>query len=206
MLLTPILSTIIDGTSNSAILLPLAIILGTFVFEDLTTVIVGLLAAEGIIPVPEAIISIYIGIVAGDTTLYSLGYFARTHPRFAHYIDHELTASFHDWLKKRYSLTILSSHFVPGLRFTAYIGSGFFRFPLSQFVPMAIAGGLILGTTLFSISYWFGTATSAWLGHIRWGIAIIFLFSLFFISKKNIASYRAKKKELKATKEPADAP
>lgn len=199
MLLTPILSTIIDGTSNSAILLPLAIILGTFIFEDLTAIIVGLLAAEGVVSFPEAIISIYIGIIAGDTALYSLGYFARTHPRFAHYIDHELTTSFHDWLKKRYSFTIFSGHFVPGFRFTTYIASGFFRFPLSQFVPMAIAGGLVLGTTLFSISYWFGNATSEWLGSARWGIAGIFLLTLFFIGKRNIATYREKKNGLDAS-------
>lgn len=196
MPLAPILSNLIDGASNSVMLLPIAIVLGTFVFEDLTTVIVGLLAAEGIVPIPEAIISIYIGIVLGDTALYSLGYFARTHPRLAHYIDHDLTASFYEWLKKRYSLTIFSSHFVPGLRFTTYIASGFFRFPLSRFVPMAIAGGLFLGTTLFSLSYWFGNATSKWIGSVRWGIAVVFLLSLFFIAKRNVAAYRARKNEL----------
>lgn len=60
---------------------------------------------------------------------------------------------------------------------------------------MAIAGGLALGTTLFSVSYWFGNTTSEWLGPVRWGIAALFLFSLFLFGKRNLDVYRAKKNE-----------
>jgi membrane protein DedA with SNARE-associated domain len=187
------LNNFIDAASGSALLLPIVIVLCTIIFEDLTSIIVGILAADGLISVPEAMISIYIGIALGDTVLYSLGALARTHPRLAHYVDHDFTASFRLWLENGYSLKIFSGHFVPGFRFTSYVASGFFRFPLSSYVPMAIAGGLILGTVLFSVSYWFGSLTSGWVGHARWGIAIIFILALVFIGRHNLLAYKATK-------------
>ena len=159
------LSHFINGAvGGTFIVLAFTILLCAFVLEDATTLIVGVLAADGFIPVPLAIISIYMGIIIGDATLYSLGFLARTHPRLAHYIDHDFTAPFRKWLDNRYALTILSGHFVPGLRFTTYIASGFFRFKLSTYVLMAIIGSLLWETILFSVAFWFGSFTSEWVG------------------------------------------
>lgn len=186
---------LIGGAGGDTTLLALAIILCAFVFEDLTTVIVGVLAADGIISIPLALVSLYIGIASGDMMLYSLGVLARTHPRLAHYIDHDFTAPFRLWLEKRYVLVIFSGHFVPGLRFTSYVASGFFRYPLSRFIRPAIAGGLLLGTALFFVSYWFGSLTSEWVDSLRWGIALVFLLVLFLIGRHTLAAYRATQSE-----------
>lgn len=190
------LSHFIGGEIGSVVLLPLAIILCALILEDLTIVIVGVLAADGILPIPVAVVSLYIGAALGDTTLYALGSFARTHPRLAHYIDHDFTAPFRSWLEHSYAFKVFSGHFVPGFRFTTYVASGFFRYPLSTYIPMAIAGGLILVTTLFTISYWFGSVTSGVVSHARWGIAGAFLLILFFIGRHNLKAYRAKKNGL----------
>lgn len=187
------LSTFTGDTATSTILLSLAIVLCAFFLEDITTVIVGVLAADGILPVPVAFLSIYLGIALGDTALYTLGSFARTHPRLAHFIDHDFTAPFRSWLEHNYAFKAFSGHFVPGLRFTTFAASGFFRFPLRTYIPMAIAGGLILETTLFTISYWFGSFSSKWVGEVRWGIAGAFLLVLFFIARHNILMYREKR-------------
>lgn len=201
----PSISGFIGGAAvDSTLLLSLAIILCAFLLEDITTVIVGVLAADGIISIPVAFISIYMGIALGDTMLYSLGWFARTHPRLAHYIDHDFTAPFRSWLEDAYAFKIFSGHFVPGLRFTTFAASGFFRLPLRAYIPMAIAGGLILETTLFSISYWFGSLSSKWVGEIRWGIAGIFLLMFFLVARHNILMYRAKKDELLAMDSASD--
>ncbi len=190
------LSHFIGGEIGSAVLLPLAIILCALLLEDLTIVIVGVLAADGIVPIPVAVVSLYIGAVLGDTALYALGAFARTHPRLAHYIHHDFTAPFRSWLEHGYAFKIFSGHFVPGFRFTTYVASGFFRHPLSTYIPMAIASGLILVTALFTISYWFGSVTSGVVSHARWGIAGVFLLTLFFIGRRNLRAYRAKRNEL----------
>lgn len=187
------LSNFTSSTVNSEILLSLAIIVCAIFIEDVTTVVVGVLAADGLIAVPVAFISIYIGIAIGDTVLYSLGAFARTHQRLSHYIDHDFTAPFRSWLENKYSFKVFSGHFVPGLRFTTFVASGFFRFPLSKYIPMAIVGGLVLETVLFSVSYWFGSFSSKWAGEVRWGIAGVFLLVLFFIARHNIRAYKANK-------------
>lgn len=174
----------IGGEVGGAILLPLAIVLCAIFFEDLTIVIVGILASDGVIPVPMAFLFIYTGIIIGDTALYSLGAFARTHPRLAHYIDHDFTAPFRSWLEHSYAFKIFSGHFVPGFRFTTFVASGFFRFPLPKYAPMAIAGGLVLETALFALSYWFGNITSGLVGHVRWGIAGAFVLILFLIGRR----------------------
>lgn len=189
MLLSQLAGSTVDGVP----FLPIAIVLCAIFFEDLTAVFVGVLAADGIISVPSAIISLCAGIALGDTVLYSIGFFASTHPRFARYINHKFTVSFRSWLENRYLPIIFSGHFVPGLRFTTYIASGFFRRPLSVFVPSAIASGLILGTTLFSVSYWFGNVTSEWLGPVRWGIALVFIMAIFFMGRRNLLAYQEKK-------------
>jgi membrane protein DedA with SNARE-associated domain len=199
----PSISSFIGGAAvDSTLLLSLAIILCAILFEDITTVIVGVLAADGILPVPIAFLSIYLGIALGDALLYGLGSFARTHPRLAHYIDHDFTAPFRSWLESKYAFKIFSGHFVPGLRFTTYAASGFFRFPLRTYIPMAICGGLVLETTLFTVSYWFGSFSSKWVGEVRWGIAAVFLLVLFYIARHNILMYREKRDELLAADSP----
>src|SRR3989344_3987937 len=190
------LSNFTGSTVDSTILLSLAIVFCAIFLEDVTTVVVGVLAADALIPVPIAFLSLYIGIAIGDTFLYSLGTFARTHPRLAHYIDHDFTAPFRLWLESGYAFKIFSGHFVPGLRLTSFVASGFFHFPLRTYIPMVIAGGLILETTLFTISYWFGSFSSKWVGEVRWGIAGAFLLILFFIARHNIRVYREQKRVL----------
>ncbi len=199
--MTLFLSHFIGDTLGSAILLSLVIILCTALMEDLTIVVVGLLAADGIITVPVAFFSLYAGILLGDTGLYCLGWLARTHPRLAHYIDHDFTAPFRSWLEDRYASKVFSGHFVPGMRFTIFAASGFFRYPLSTFLPMAFAGGLLVVIALFSLSYWFGGITSGWVSHLRWSVALVFILILFFIGRRNLLAYREKKNGVDAPRQ-----
>lgn len=189
------LSNLIGGLVGSTMLLSLVIMLGTFVLEDTTTVIVGLLAADHVIGVPLALFSLYAGIVLGDIGFYCLGWLASTSPRLKHYIDNDFTAPFRTWLETRYVLTIFTARFIPGSRLPTYTASGFFRSPLSTFVLTAMLATSVWTTFLFSASYWFGTSTSNWLGPVRWGIAFVFLLLLFFIARHNLRAYRAKKNE-----------
>ncbi len=184
---------LIDGSISSTALLSLAIIFCTFILEDPTTVVVGLLAASHSIGVPIALFSLYAGIVFGDIGFYLLGWLASTSSRLKRYIDHDLLAPFRAWLETRYVLTIFMARFIPGLRLPTYTASGFFRSPLSTFVVTAIAATSIWTTLLFSASYWFGDFTSHWIGPVRWGIACVFLLTLFLIARHNLAAYRAKK-------------
>lgn len=187
---------LIDGAGGSAVLLSLTIILGVFFLEDTTTVIVGVLASDGIISIPFALSSLYAGIVLGDIGLYCLGWLASTHPRLARYVDHDFVAPFRAWLETRFVLTVFSARFIPGARLPTYTASGFFRSPLSTFMLTAVVATSIWTTFLFSISYWFGNITAGWMGPARWSIALVFLVVLFLIGRHNLLVYQAKKEEL----------
>lgn len=184
-----------DVTGGTALLF-LIIVLGVCLLEDTTVVIVGVLAADSIISVPFALSSLYTGIVLGDIGLYFLGYAASANARLARYVDNDFVAPFRAWLESRFILTVFSARFIPGTRLPTYTASGFFRSPLSTFVITAITATSIWTTFLFSVSYWFGSITSGWLTHARWGIAGAFLIALFLIGRHNLLAYRAKKDEL----------
>ena len=190
------LSYFTADTTTSMILMSLAIILCTFFFEDLAIIIVGILTADGYISIPVALLSLLVGSLLADATLHTIGTLARTHSRFIRYVDHDFTAPFRAWFTKRHTFIILSAHFVPGLRSTSYISSGFFGHTFSSFFPKAVASGVLLIATLFTASYIFGTVASQWLGHARWGVVLGFVIVLFFIGRHNLLSYHAKQKDL----------
>ncbi|MFZ2984007.1 MAG: hypothetical protein WA053_02930, partial [Minisyncoccia bacterium] len=118
-----------------------------------------------------------------------------THPRLARYVDHDFVAPFRAWLETRFVLTVFTARFIPGARLPTYTASGFFRSPLSVFIVTSTGATSIWTTFLFFISYWFGSATSGWMGPARWGIAIAFLLALFFVARHNVLAYRTKKEE-----------
>lgn len=189
----PFISNLIGGAVGGSVSLPLAIILGTFILEDPTAVIVGMLAANGTIGVPVALVSLYAGIILGDIGLYFLGWFASTHPRLKLYGDHELALPLRTWLETRFVLTIFWARFIPGSRLPTYAASGFFRSSLSKFILTAVVATSVWTTILFFASFWFGNITSGWLAYERWSIAGAFLLALFFIGRHNLLAYQAKK-------------
>lgn len=187
------LYTFIDSAVHVPALLTLAIMLGVFVLEDPTTLIVGFLASDGIIPIPLALGSLYAGIVFGDIVLYSIGWLASTHPRLAKYVDHDSVAPFRAWLETRYILTIFSARFVPFARFPTYTSSGFFRSPLTTFILVVTVAASIWTTFLFFAAYWFGALTASYLGPVRWGVALLALLALFFAGRHNLRARQIKK-------------
>jgi len=186
-----IISSVAGGTFIS-----LAIVLGVIFLEDTTVVVVGMLAADKILPISHALLSLYVGIVIGDVGLYCLGRLASTHPRLARYVEHDFTAPFRIWLETRFVLTVFTARFIPGARLPTYTASGFFHSPLSLFFFTATAATAIWTTFLFFASYWFGNLTVGWASHIRWGIALAFLLALFFIGRHNVLAYKARRDDL----------
>ncbi len=189
----PFLLELIGGALGSTLLLSLAIVLCAAVLEDLTVIVVGVLAADGLIATPLALASLYIGIVLGDIGYYFLGRLARTHPRLAQYVDHDFAIPLRAWLESRLELTVFSARFIPGSRIATYTASGFFRAPFSVFLLMIAAAIFIWTTVLFTVAYWFGSISSTWLLHARWGLALLFFFMLFLIARRTLRAYRAKR-------------
>ncbi|MFA5744902.1 MAG: VTT domain-containing protein [Candidatus Paceibacterota bacterium] len=191
-----LLSSIIHNAVGHIFVLPFIIILGSLVSEDATAVVIGILAADSAISIPIALSSLLVGIILGNSGIYLLGRYASTHPQLGRYVDHDFLVPFREWLKKRYVLTVFSACFIPGSRFLTYVSCGFFRMRFSTFLLTATTATSIWTIIiLFFVSYLFGSVTSGWFSHLRWGIAVIFLLSLFFIGRHNLRMYRTRKAE-----------
>ncbi len=163
---------ILADTLSRVYVFPFAIILGTLILEDPTTILVGIFASQGTVSIGIALIALYAGIVLGDSGLYWLGALGRTHPRIARFVHHERLRPMRERLQRNLRKAVITTRFVPGLRLPTYLACGFFRMPFKEFFESAVFATLIWTTGLFGLSYLFGIATESWLGVWRWPIAI----------------------------------
>ncbi len=193
MSLTLFIAQFIESALDNPVLVPLAITASTLLLEDPTTVIVGMMAADRVLPVLGALAPIWVGVIIGDSFLYGVGYLARKHSKLARFVDHKNVIPFRTWLEKRYMLTVFSVRFIPGLRIPVFMASGFFQNSFPRFAIAAIGATLAWSTLLFFAAYWFGNFTSHWFLWVRYGIALVFAAALFFIGRHNLRSYQAHK-------------
>lgn len=187
------LSQLLGNASDTTLLLGTLIAVAAFFFEDASTVIVAVLASDGTIPLLAGLIPLYVGVMLGDILFYAIGYAARTHPKLDRHVDHAYLMPIRAWLRERYALTIFSARFIPGTRLPTYMASGFFRAPFLTFLLMDALGVLLWTSTLFFVTYWFGTST--WLGPLRYIIAVLLLVALFLVGRRNLRAYRRQVRE-----------
>ena len=166
-------------------LFPLAIIVGTLILEDLTTVLVGILAAAGAVKIPVAVFALYVGICLGDYCLYGMGMLARTHPRIHRFLQRERLLALRGNLERNLRKTVITTRFIPGLRLPTYVACGFFRMPFGEFARSVILATLVWTTCLFFAAYLLGYATEEWLGVWRWPISAGIVLAVFLVGRYN---------------------
>lgn len=172
MSLTHIINALVMGSLAHAYLVLPSIVIGTFILEDATTVIVGVLAADGQIAVPLALVSLYLGIILGDFWLYGMGYLAANHKWARWFTNHSRYETTRAWLEERFEGAVFTSRFVPGMRLPTYTAAGFLQLPFKRFVPPVVLGTLIWTSGFFAAAYVFGNVTASWLGVWRWPIIV----------------------------------
>ena len=183
MSLTHFIDVIVLGALPHTYLEPLAIIIGTFILEDATTMLVGVLAADGLLHIPVALVSLYAGIILGDFGLYILGYLAANHRWARWFIKHERYEPIRSWLEERFESAVFTSRFVPGMRLPTYTAAGFLQLPFRRFVPPVVVGTLIWTSLFFAGAYIFGNITSDWLGIWRWPLAAAIIIGWFAVNQ-----------------------
>jgi membrane protein DedA with SNARE-associated domain len=151
-----------------------AIILATFVLEDVATIAAAVIAADGLVTPAGALTALVTGIFIGDLALYGLGAYARTHEWARNLIGEKRMAKGRQWLKRRYVSALIGARFMPGLRLPTYTSSGFLGLPFPPFAGVAAAAGLVWTSAVFSLVYFFGLMTVESLGMWRWAIAAVF--------------------------------
>jgi membrane protein DedA with SNARE-associated domain len=102
-----------------------AIVAGTFVSEDLTTIATGLLTADGRMPLWLGVSACALGIWAGDVGLWLIGRFASASlaQRLGRRAPPAGLVNLRNRLARRPGLTIMASRFLPGTRLPLYVSA-----------------------------------------------------------------------------------
>ncbi len=163
----------------------IAIILASYLLEDLAIISAALLAADQVISVPMAASAIMLGIISGDAGLYAMGYFAR----YSQWLTEKIKPQSKD--SRYYKLVsinlfknILFVRFVPGLRFLFYTSCGLFKVGFRRFLL-----GIFLSTSLWVLvvfSSFYLAGSSAWAENspLKW-LLIPLAISLLYISNRH---------------------
>lgn len=158
----------------------LAIILATFILEDATMVVVGVMAADRLIPIPLGLTSLATGIALGDFGLYGIGRLAISHPRLRLWMESDRLRPIGRWLHAKLYSTVIAARFLPGARLPTYLACGFFSVSFPRFAIPVVGATIVWSLFLFTCAYYFGVYTLTVLGFWRWPIALglIVLLSL----------------------------
>lgn len=161
------------GSSPWAI--ALAIMLATFVLEDVATIAAAFLAATGEVAPAVALSALFVGIFAGDLGLYGLGAAARTREWARNLIGQRRMVKGRTWLKRRYVPALIGARFMPGFRLPTYAASGFLNLPFWPFASVAAGAGMVWTTLIFGLVFFFGVMIVENLGVWRWALGAALL-------------------------------
>jgi membrane protein DedA with SNARE-associated domain len=168
-----------SGLSSNPWMTGVLIILATFVLEDAATIAAGVLAVSGVISPPVALVSLYLGIIAGDAGLYGIGRVAHA-SGFAHkFVNGRTIAQGRRWLRRRLVPALVGARFTPGMRAPTFLASGFFRVSFWRFFAVITSVAAVWTTGIFCLIYFFGPLVAESIGHDSWVIGIAVIAVLF---------------------------
>jgi membrane protein DedA with SNARE-associated domain len=142
----------------------LALMLGTFVSEDLACIAAGLLIREGRIGFAAAGAACALGILVGDVGLWCVGRASRRAlgrwPVISRRIQRLPLDDMRKWLEEHAAGAMIASRFIPGTRLPLYISAGLTGMPLGSFAAWA------------SIAVLLWTPALVWLATGAGGVAV----------------------------------
>src|SRR5262245_53957323 len=149
----------------------IALVLGTFVSEDLTSISAGLLVRAGDSALVPAITACALGVYIGDLGLWLagriLGRRLLTWPWIARRVDQRALNALSMRIDDNLAVAVLASRFLPGSRLPMYLAAGIWgRRPLA-FAGWSLIAVLLWTPLLVMLTAAYGTAlTSPLLGEL----------------------------------------
>lgn len=165
-------ASILTTLSANPWLAALAIILATFILEDAATITAGVMAVGGVVPVPVALGSLYVGIIAGDAGLYGLGRVAHATGWAQRWIKVRTLVQGRRWLRRRLITALVGARFTPGMRFPTFVASGFLRISFWRFFGIVVCCAAVWTTLIFALIWKFGPIVAHALGERAWFVAV----------------------------------
>lgn len=172
---------------RSPILQGIAIMTGTFILEDATSIATAMAVQDHHLSLKVGLTSLFLGIVVGDLGLYGLGMLAaRLHEGSVwarRLVPPERREKWRDWVDNRLIRLVVTARFVPGMRLPAYTVSGFLGADFVRFALAAIGATVLWTGLLFTVSMRVGEFLLAELGAWRWAGALGFIVAVMIIMR-----------------------
>ncbi|MEM7612104.1 MAG: alpha/beta fold hydrolase [Pseudomonadota bacterium] len=157
----------------------LAIIVATYVSEDLTCIAAGLLVAQGIIAFEVAVLACLIGLFTGDIALFGAGRWLGP-PALRRLVSEPRLARASQWLEHRGPWVIIASRFLPGTRLPTYVAAGALHMPFWRFSAYFAIATAIWTPTLVGLAYLYGEIARQWFSQYANG-GVLVLASGFIV-------------------------
>ncbi|MCP9292684.1 DedA family protein [Gracilimonas sediminicola] len=178
-----------DSKNKLLVLYMLAIILATFMSEDLACIGAGLMAAQGIIDFWPAAIAATAGIFIGDFTLYFAGRLMGNGifniPPFKWMVKKENVYSAEAWFEKKGPVILVLSRFIPGSRFPVYLSAGILKTGFWTFLLYFGLTALLWTPTFVWLSVFAGNELllfyEAYEEYAVWAALAVFIFILVLL-------------------------
>lgn len=154
----PFVQEMLMADGSTALVFFLAIILATFISEDLTCLTAGALAGHGRISIWLAIAACICGIFIGDVLIYLAGRFFGTQvlrrAPLRWFVSESAVLRGANWLERNGALAVFTSRFTPGLRLPLYFAAGsvkanFVKFGVFFLVASFVWTPFLVGTTAY---------------------------------------------------------
>jgi membrane protein DedA with SNARE-associated domain len=173
----------------------LALILITFLLEDVAIAAGVALAAQGTIGWGESFLAVAFGIAIGDLGLYALGVAARKWPwLYQHYLN-KRHSRLESYVFDRLVSAVFLARVIPGLRLLTYVYCGFVKVPFIKFATWVSLAVIVWTASLYVFSLSIGEAIAK-MFHIPLSIAVMVPVLVFAVIAHFIGS-RNQKRNLK---------
>ena len=163
----------------------LAITAGVFVQEDVTTVAVGMMAADLLVPIPLAMASLAVATVLNDFAMYGIGRFAFLFPPLRRWVESRNHLSLRASLDNRLVSTVVTTQFLPGMRLPIFAACGFLKLSFPRFAAAVICVTPVWSPLVFTCAYFYGLYALTWFGIARWPIALILVLILAMAGRRH---------------------
>lgn len=183
----------LQNYTSSPVLLFCALIIIAWIWEDATVICGALLAADGYLHIPLAVLASFVGICSGDLALFYLGRLGTRIRRVRAWILlNPKSRALRRRFRARTFSNILIIRFVPGLRTLGFTLCGLWHISLKRFLLAMTLAGVIWISIVFTLIYQLGS--SSWLAGSpwKWGLMGAALLLLVF---NNIWALKKSRKE-----------
>lgn len=168
-----------------------AIILATFVLEDVAIVGTGLLASTGMINPYLGGAALLIGITLGDFGLFGLGRGAAKLPGLRRYVDTRAAQKLKGLGAKRSVSLVFTARFLPGMRLPTYTGLGYVGASFWRFFCAVIFAVTAWTVVLYSMVVVLGRNVLEAAGAWKWAIIVALIAGGFLVERMIIKRRRS---------------